>query len=122
MILADTSIWIDHLRAGHTTLAQLLERGLVLGHPWVVGEVALGRLSRRREVLGLLAALPQATVATTDEVRTLIERHELFGLGIDYVDAQLLASTRLTPDAELWTADRRLVAVGSRLGCAVDPL
>ncbi|CAN5891968.1 type II toxin-antitoxin system VapC family toxin [soil metagenome] len=122
MILADTSIWIDHLRAGHATLVGLLERGLVLGHPWVVGEVALGRLSRRREVLGLLAALPQATVATTDEVRTLIERHELFGLGIGYVDAQLLASTRLTPDAELWTADRRLVAVGSRLGCAVDPL
>ncbi|MGH3665637.1 MAG: type II toxin-antitoxin system VapC family toxin [Egibacteraceae bacterium] len=121
MILVDTSIWIDHLRAGHATLAHLLERGLVLGHPWVVGELALGHLSQRREVLGLLTSLPQAVVATTDEVLTLVERHDLYGLGIGYVDAQLLAATQLTPDAELWTADRALVAAASRLGCAVDP-
>lgn len=121
MILVDTSIWIDHLTTGHATLVQLLERGLVLGHPWVVGELALGHLSQRREVLGLLTSLPQATVATTDEVLALVERHELYGLGIGYVDAQLLTATQLTPDAELWTADRRLIAVASRLGCAVDP-
>lgn len=120
MILADTSIWIDHLRAGDPTLVHLLERGFVLGHPWVVGELALGRLGQRQEILGLLSALPQATVATTGEVLTLVERHQLYGLGIGYVDAQLLAATHLTPDAALWTADRRLDAVASRLGCAMD--
>lgn len=121
MILVDTSIWIDHLRAGHSTLAGLLERGLVLTHPWVVGELALGHLSYRGEVVGLLTSLPQAAVATTDEILTLVERHQLYGLGIGYVDVQLLAATRLTPDAELWTDDKRLVAAASRLGCAVDP-
>lgn len=121
MILVDTSIWIDHLRAGHPTLAGLLERELVLTHPWVIGELALGHLSHRHEVLGLMTSLPQAMVATTDEVLTLVEGHQLYGLGVGYVDAQLLASTRLTPDAALWANDSRLAAVASRLGCAVDP-
>jgi len=121
VILVDTSLWIGHLRTGHAALARLLERGLVLGHPWVIGELALGHLTQRREIIGLLTSLPRATVATTDEVLTLVGRHQLDGLGIGYVDAQLLAATRLTADAALWTADRRLIAAASRLGCAVDP-
>lgn len=121
MILVDTSIWVDHLRAGHSTLIMLLERGMVVTHPWVIGELALGHLSQRGEVIGLLASLPQATVATTDEVLTLVERHQLYGLGIGYVDVQLLAATRLSPDVNLWTLDKRLFAAASRLGCAVDP-
>jgi predicted nucleic acid-binding protein len=121
VILVDTSVWVDHLRTGHSTLAELLERGLVLAHPWVIGELALGRLSQRRALVGLLTGLPQATVATTNEVLMLEERHQLYGLGIGYVDAQLVAATRLTPDAELWTSDRRLAVVASRLGCFHDP-
>jgi predicted nucleic acid-binding protein len=121
VILADTSIWIDHLRIGQSTLVRLLDDGLVLGHPWVVGELALGCLAQRQEVIGLLDSLPQATVATHEEVMTLINRHQLYGLGIGYVDAQLLAATQLTADAALWTADRRLVAAALRVGCAIDP-
>lgn len=121
MILVDTSIWIDHLRYGQPSLARLLDDGLVLGHPWVVGELSLGRLAQRHEVIGLLDGLPQATVATDEEVMTLINRHQLYGLGIGYVDVQLLAATQLTADAALWTADRRLVAAASRVGCAIDP-
>jgi predicted nucleic acid-binding protein len=101
VILVDTSIWIDHLRAGHSTVVRLLEHGLVLTHPWVIGELALGHLSQRREAIRLLTALPRATVATADEILTLVERRELCGLGIGYVDAQLLAATQLTHDAEL---------------------
>ena len=121
MILVDTSIWVDHLRTGHRTLVRLLEEGLVLAHPWVVGELALGRLSQRTEVIGLLRSLPAATVATTDEVITLVDHHQLYGVGIGYVDAQLLASTRLTTGASLWTRDRRLAACAERLGCDADP-
>ncbi len=91
---------------------------MVLGHPWVTGELALGHLNRRNEVLGLLANLPQATVATPAEVLALVERHELHGAGIGYVDAQLLAATLLTEDGTLWTRDKRLAAVATRLGCA----
>lgn len=121
MILVDTSIWVDHLRTGRPALADLLERGMVLGHPWVTGELALGGLPPRGEVLRLLASLPQATVATGDEVLAFIDDHRLHGLGIGFVDAQLLAATRLTPGARLWTGDRRLRDAATGLGCAVRP-
>lgn len=120
MILVDTSIWVDHLRAGDPALAQLLEHSAVLGHPWVTGEIALGHLSRRQEILQLLNSLPQAEVATAAEVATLIERHRLYGLGIGYVDAQLLAATRLTPGARLWTRDKRLATVAARQGAFAE--
>ena len=64
MILVDTSIWIDHLRTGNPMLAALLQHGQVLGHPFVLGELALGNLARRNEILGLLRNLPQVTTAT----------------------------------------------------------
>lgn len=115
MILVDTSIWIDHLRSGDAQLVTLLQDGNVLGHPWVTGELALGNLARRREVLKLLHNLPRATVATDVEVMTLIDHHRLFGLGIGYVDAHLLASTRLSAGGKLWTRDKRLHATAVQL-------
>lgn len=118
MILVDTSIWVEHLRTGRPDLARLLDDGLVLGHPWVAGELALGHLVRRSEVIGLLGALPRAMVATPEEILTLVEHHQLHGIGIGYVDAQLLASTALTDGSTLWTADRRLGAAAIRVGCA----
>lgn len=120
MTLVDTSVWIDHLRRGHPVLQRLLESNAVLGHPWVIGELALGRLRRRGEVLGLLGALPAAVVATPDEVVAFIGRHELSGLGIGYLDAGLLAATRLTADAVLWTNDKRLTAAAHTLGLAAE--
>ncbi|MDQ3752653.1 MAG: VapC toxin family PIN domain ribonuclease [Actinomycetota bacterium] len=121
MILVDTSIWIAHLSGGNSALVRLLEGGRALGHPWVVGELALGRLSQRSTILGLVSSLPQATVATTAEVLNLVEDHAMFGRGIGYVDTQLLAATLLTPEAVLWTADKPLQAAASSLGCAFDP-
>ncbi len=116
MILVDTTVWIHHLRDGDAHLAELLERGSVLAHPWVTGELALGHLRGREEILRLLDDLPQATVATPAELRDLIERHELYGVGIGYVDAQLLAAALLTDDAALWSGDRRLRKAAQRLG------
>lgn len=118
MILADTSVWIEHLRRGSPELAALLQDGQVLVHPWVTGELALGHLSQRSEILGLLGNLPQATVATDVEVLHLIDRRHLFGLGIGYVDTHLLAATMLTTGARLWTHDKRLAAVADRSGLA----
>ncbi|MDP2713064.1 MAG: type II toxin-antitoxin system VapC family toxin [Solirubrobacteraceae bacterium] len=121
MILVDTAVWIDHLRDDDSQLAGLLDRGVVLAHPWVTGELALGSLRARAEILRLLDDLPQAAVATAAEVRGLVEQHELFGLGIGYVDAQLLAATMLTGDAALWTRDRRLRAAARSLGLEYLP-
>jgi predicted nucleic acid-binding protein len=99
----------------------LLERGAVLAQPSVSGELALGHLRNRTEILRLLDDLPQATVATPAELLAFIDRHELFGLGIGYVDAQLLAATMLSDDATLWTRDRRLRVAAERLGVACAP-
>lgn len=118
MILVDTSVWIDHLRRGDPVLAGLLAHGQVLGHPAVVGELALGSLTNRDEVLGLLTNLPQAIAATHAEVMTFLDRHQLFGRGIGYVDVHLLAAAVLTADAWLWTRDKRLLAVAQTLDVA----
>jgi predicted nucleic acid-binding protein len=118
MILADTSVWIDHLRGADDVLGGLLEGGQVLAHPFVTGEIALGSLRQRSLILGALGGLPQALVASEDEVLDFIERHALHGRGIGYVDVHLLASTRLTPDAELYTRDKRLLIIAGELGLA----
>ena len=123
MILADTSVWVDHLRDGDDDLAALLVSGEVLIHPFVIGEIALGTLRRRELILRTLRDLPSATVATDEEVQRFIEEYRLFGLGIGYVDAHLLAAARLSSNASLWTRDKRLLRVARRLGMAMpgDP-
>ena len=121
MILVDTSIWIDHLRTGDATLAYLLQSTQVLTHPFVIGEIALGSLGQRVSILRALSNLPWTTVATDAEVLQFIELQNLFGLGIGYIDAHLLAATLLSPGATLWTRDKRLSAVSERLGLAAYP-
>ncbi len=117
MILVDTSVWIDHLRRGDAALSRLLSDGWALGHPAIVGEIALGRLANRDEVLSLLANLPQVVPPTHAEVMTLIETRRLFGLGIGCADAHLLAATMLTSDdTTLWTRDKRLRDAAQTLG------
>lgn len=118
MILVDTSVWIDHFRAGEPKFATLLQDGHVLSHPWVIGELALGQLSRRREILALLNNLPRAETARDTEVMDLVEDRHLFGLGIGYVDVHLLAATLLTTGAALWTRDKRLASAATQLGLA----
>jgi len=119
VILVDTSVWVNHLRVVDERLTTLLDAGEVLGHPFVVGELALGNM-QRRAVLRDLRDLPQATVAENELVLNFIERSTLFGRGIGYIDAHLLAAVRLTPDAKLWTADRRLQSVAAELGLAAN--
>ncbi len=121
MILVDTAVWIDHLRDGDRQLSELLDRSVVLAHPWVIGELALGNMRGRMEILRLLVDLPQATIATPAELLALIEHRELYGIGIGYVDAQLLAATMLADGATLWTRDRRLHAAAQQLELAYTP-
>ena len=116
MILVDTSVWVGHLRENSQALAGLLDAGLVLMHPFVLGELALGSLRQRNVVLSALSDLPSATVATDAEVLHFIDRHALHGQGIGYVDAHLLAAVRLTPGATLWTTGKQLHAAAARLG------
>ncbi|KGJ08952.1 type II toxin-antitoxin system VapC family toxin [Paracoccus versutus] len=115
MILVDTSIWIDHLRAGDTELVDLLNAEQVLAHPFIIGELALGSLKDRETVIAAMQGLPQAPVASHAEVMALIDARRLFSLGIGYVDAHLIAATLLAPGTTLWTRDRRLSAAAKHI-------
>jgi predicted nucleic acid-binding protein len=118
MILVDTSVWIEHLRAGQAELAALLNEGVVLTHPFVIGELACGSLRHRARILADLAALPAAVTATDAEVLRFVEEHKLHGLGIGWIDAHLLASALIT-NCRFWTLDRRLER--SALAARVKP-
>ena len=120
MILVDTPVWVDHLRGGDDRLVDLLNRGQVLIHPFVIGELACENLRQRDEVLRLLNDLPQATLATQKEVLHLIETKKLMGLGIGFIDTHLLAATVLSDAAALWTRDKRLWKVAQSLALAFD--
>lgn len=116
MILADTSIWIDHFRVGNSELqTQLANRNIVI-HPFVVAELALGSLRDRIQTLAYLDRLPQARVAQLIEVRRMIEARSIWSRGIGLIDAHLVASTFLTPATQLWTKDKHLYNVAKSLG------
>lgn len=121
MILVDTSVWVDHLRRADPFLADALAAGLVLAHPFVIGELACGVLPGRAEVLSLLHELPFAAVASPAEALGFIDRHALAGRGVGYVDVHLLASAKITRSAVLWTKDRRLAAIADELGVGHAP-
>ncbi len=117
IVLADTSVWIDHWRRRSDRLAHLLETKRLVMHPFVLGEIALGRISNRGAVLADLALLDSPTVAENPEVFALIDRAPLWGRGIGWVDAHLLASARLD-HLRLWTLDQRLASVARDLHVA----
>ncbi len=120
MILIDTSVWVDHLKAGDAALVAILERGEATIHPFIIGELALGSLRNRSEVLGYLRNLPELVLASDDEVQDMIEARKLYAGGIGYVDAHLLASVLLSPGTCLWTRDKRLKRVAGRLALLLD--
>lgn len=113
MILVDTSVWVDHFRNQDPTLTELLLRGQVLMHPFVRGELALGNLKPRTEILTLLRDLPHAAVAEESELMHVIESRKLMGLGIGLIDAHLLVST-LLDSCQLLTRDKRLRAIAMK--------
>ena len=116
MILADTSIWIDHLRSGNKELSKHLNQGAIAIHPFIIAELALGSLQQRAKTLALLDLLPQVRVVQLSEVRLLIEARGLYSLGIGLTDAHLIASVFINPATLLWTRDKRLRKAAEALG------
>jgi predicted nucleic acid-binding protein len=113
--LVDTSVWVDHLRHDNDDLRALLNRGDVLCHPFIIGEVACGSIRNRVEILDLLRALPAALIAEHDEVMEFLQQKRLYGRGLGWIDVHLLASASLTK-ATLWTMDRPLKTAFEHLG------
>lgn len=115
-LLADTSIWVDHLRGGLPALQDALMDNEIVCHPFIIGEIALGSLKDRETVLGLLSGLPQLDMAEPSDIRHMIDAKGLYSRGIGYVDAALIASALIRPRVRIWTKDKRLSAVAEELG------
>jgi predicted nucleic acid-binding protein len=120
MILADTSIWVDHLRGQNPQMQRLLGAGQIVMHPFIVAEIALGSLHNRRQRLEDMEALLEVTVAQLGEVRQMIEAHSLYSKGIGLTDAHLIASCLMTPGTRLWTKDSAMQKVAKALGILGD--
>jgi len=117
MVITDTSIWVTHLRQGSRQLEKLLIDAEVMCHPFIIGELACGNLKNRNEIISLLQSLPMAPTIEFDEFIFFIERNQLMGIGIGFVDVHLLASAQLT-GIPLWTADKRLKSAATKLDLA----
>ncbi len=115
MVLVDTSVWVDHLRAGVPRLSALLRGMEVLCHPFVIGELACGNLPDRDRTLALLRALPEVPAVANDRVLAFVARHRLFGKGIGLIDVSLLAACE-EAQLPIWSRDARLGRCASRLG------
>ena len=116
MILADTSVWIDHLRSGNDEMHQRLNRGEIVIHSFIVAELSLGSVKERIKTLALLDLLPHVRMAQIEEVRAMIEAHRLYSQGIGLIDAHLIASVFLAPPTLLWARDKPLRKVAEGLG------
>jgi predicted nucleic acid-binding protein len=116
VILADTSVWIDHLRSPDPQMDRLLGAGRIAMHPFIVAEIALGSLHNRRRKLAAMDELYEVNVAELDEVRHLIESHALYSKGLGLTDVHLIASCMMSLGTQLWTRDKALATVAASLG------
>lgn len=115
MVLVDTSVWVLHLQEGNAKLEKLLNKGQVMCHPFIIGEIACGNIKNRKEILTLLQPLPLTTQAKHEEVMEFIETNKLMGRGLGYIDMHLSASAMLT-GIPLWTFDKKLDEITEELG------
>jgi len=113
MVLVDTSIWIDHFRNDNAHLRALLLGGIVAIHPFIVGELACGNLKNRDEIISLMITMPQAKRLSDQAVLSFINNNQLYGKGIGWVDAHLLASAAAS-GMRLHTLDRKLLSLKTR--------
>ena len=115
MILVDTSVWIQHFRVGLDALAKAINADFVAIHPIVLGELAVGNLSKRQQTLAELNKLPCTKMASASECMAFIENRKIYGRGLGWNDVQLLVAARLS-GSPLWTLDARLAKVATELG------
>jgi predicted nucleic acid-binding protein len=107
-VLVDSSVWVGHFKQRNDHLVALLEDGAVVCHPYIVGEVACGTPPTRKAVIGLLAELESAPLATQEELLAMMDARQLYGRGCGFVDMSLLASALLSEKTLIWTLDKRL--------------
>ena len=121
LVLVDSSIWIDHINGVSDGMHDLLMNTRVVMHPLVLGEIAMGSIRNRTQVLDDASDLPHVRQVPHQDVYHMIERFNLSGTGIGFVDAHLLAAVRASGDLRLWARDKRLMKQATRLEIAYEP-
>lgn len=117
MVLVDTSVWVSHFRKSNVSFEALLANDQILCHPLVLVELACGSPpSPRSKTLEYIKKLQQATVATPNETLEFIEKHNLYESGCGAIDVSLLTSTLLSENALIWTLDKQLENLATKLG------
>ncbi len=120
-VLVDTSVWVEHFKRRNNALVALLEAGSAATHPLIIGELACGTPPSREQTLSDMGLLQQTQQASLDEVLVFIEREKIYGRGCGLIDVILLASTLITPGAELWTLDKGLSGLAKSFGVMHKP-
>ena len=108
MVLVDTSVWIRYFHGLEPYLfevSDLLTRDQTAGHELVYGEILIGDRGGLKDFLVTYEQLYQAKMVPHEEVLRLVRKESLHGVGINWIDAHLLASA-VAEDLQLWTADR----------------
>lgn len=122
-VLVDSSVWVGHFKLRNDHLVVLLEDGAVICHPYVVAEVACGTPPSRKAIIGMLAALESAPVATQDELLAMMDTRQIYGRGCGFVDMSLLAGALLSEKTLIWTMDKKFELLATELNkCYVPKL
>ena len=122
IVLVDTSVWIRFLsnRAPYAAqLEELLSRDEVCGHDFVYGELLIGDVGGRKQLLTDYEQMHRAPIVTHGDVVAFVRDRRLHGRGVGWIDAHLLAAA-LVGRLKLWTADPRLGNLANELGVAYD--
>ena len=100
----------------------MLTNDQVLCHPLVMLEIACGSPpAPRHKTLEYLDKLQTVKTATTREIMTLIESHDLQDSGCGAIDMALLASALITENTKIWTQDKKLDVLAKKLGVSFKP-
>jgi|SRR5665647_1211390 len=120
-VLVDSSVWVGHFKQRNDHLVALLEAGVVVCHPYIVGELACGTPPARKAIIGMLSELESAPVAAQDELLAMMDVRQLYGRGCGYVDMSLLASALLSDKIFIWTLDKRFELLVTESNLAYRP-
>lgn len=118
MILADTSVWADHLRRGNAHLADALHADSIATHEFVLGELTLGFVRPGAPTLRDLELLPRIPTLSHADAVAVVQRLRLDGSGLGWIDVHLLGACMIA-GARLWSLDRRLARVAARVGISL---
>jgi len=116
-VVVDTNVWLHHWKTPNPLLVAMMAEGEVWTHPTVIGELSMGSLRNRERTLWDLTRLGRPQLATDAETRQMVEARRLWGRGIGWNDAKILASV-VIEGCWLWTNDRRLEEIAGEMGVA----